>query len=181
MHADAFREIASAFCRENDLCLTISGDMPAGYETAFGTYDVTIHTLFLNFPLLDRVSECESLYYLYHELRHAMQYLHPSAFDAHIQKSRFYVILYNGICYRLTENSWQECRLTGSQEDFTAAYLSLPYELDANAFAYERVRETCGDSPELLALYHSWLPEKILPYPELQKIFARIDDTLPQI
>ena len=41
-------EIVNSFCRENGISVNISYYMPIGYETAYGTYDVTINTLFLN-------------------------------------------------------------------------------------------------------------------------------------
>ena len=75
--------------------------MPSGYETAYGTYDVTINTLFLNTKILHDAPEHEVLFYLFHELRHALQYLRPELFDEQIQESRFYVVLYNGVCYKL--------------------------------------------------------------------------------
>jgi len=112
------------FCIENDLAIKLSHDMPSGYETAFGTYDITINTLFLNLKMLEDAPEFEVLFYFYHELRHAEQYLHPERFELSIQESLPYVILYNGICYKLMGNTWYECKLEG--EDFMDAYLSLP-------------------------------------------------------
>ncbi len=67
--------------------------MPAGYETAYGTYDVTINTLFLNTAILGNAPKYEVLFYLFHELRHAMQYLRPIMFDDKIKESINYVIL----------------------------------------------------------------------------------------
>lgn len=45
-------KIAIRFCYENGIDVKLSYDMPAGYETAYGTYDVTINTLFLNTSIL---------------------------------------------------------------------------------------------------------------------------------
>ena len=42
------------FCRKNDISVLLSYDMTIGYETAYGTYDVTVNTLFLNTELLKR-------------------------------------------------------------------------------------------------------------------------------
>lgn len=42
------------FCMENNLHTKISYDMPTGYETAFGTYDCTIDTLFLNMKMIEK-------------------------------------------------------------------------------------------------------------------------------
>lgn len=167
-----------AFCTENDLTIKLSHDMPTGYETAYGTYDVTVNTLFLNMELLKDAPEYEVLFFLFHELRHAVQYHHPELFDKEIRESRFYVVLYNGICYRLVDNRWRECALEGSEDYFTHVYRSLPYEVDANTFAYEEAKELCGDSEQLHELYGFWIPEDKLEYVELRKIFDRIDDKI---
>ena len=102
--------IAREFCRENGISVNLSYDMPAGYETACGTYDVTVNTLFLNRAVLQNGPKYEALFYLMHELRHAMQYLRPELFDEAIQESRSYIILYNGLCFKLVNNEWRECR-----------------------------------------------------------------------
>lgn len=172
---DKIVHLVDVFCQEKGLSITLSHDMPTGYESAFGTYDVTINTLFLNVQMLRDAPEYEVLFYLFHELRHALQYLRPELFDEQIQESRFYVVLYNGICYKLVGNAWQEVVLKGSEEYFTRAYMSLPYELDANAFAYEKVKEIYGETPQLHGLYSFWAPKEKMDYEELRKIFVRID------
>ena len=171
-------EIVNSFCRENGISVNISYDMPIGYETAYGTYDVTINTLFLNEAILKNAPQYEGLFYLFHELRHAMQYLCPHLFSEQIQKSRIYVVLYDGTCYKLIDNEWQKCFLDGSEEYFTRVYISLPYEIDANTFAYEKTKEICGDTAELQELYAFWMPQDKLEYTEHQKLFCRIDDEL---
>ena len=50
------------------------------YETVYGTYDVTVNTLFLNTAILQGAPEYGVLFYLFHELRHAVQYLRPVLF-----------------------------------------------------------------------------------------------------
>ena len=85
--------IFESFCSEYGLSIRLNRNMPFGYETAYGTYDVTINTLFLNLALLENAPKYEILFYLFHELRHAMQYLRPQDFAEEIQSSRFYVIL----------------------------------------------------------------------------------------
>lgn len=169
-------EIVSGFCVDNDISITLSYDMPVGYETAYGTYDVTINTLFLNAQLLQNAPKHEVLFYLFHELRHALQYLQPELLNPQIQESRFYVVLYNGICYKLVDNEWHEAVLDGSEEYFTRAYMSLPYELDANTFAYEKVKEICGDTDELQKLLAFWCPKDRIGYDEHIQLFHRIDD-----
>jgi len=168
-------EIIAEFCTETGISISLSHDMPAGYETAYGTYDVTINTLFLNAQLLRDTPEYEVLFYLFHELRHAMQYLRPESFDPQIQESRFYVVLYNGVCYKLVDNAWQEVVMEGAEDYFTRAYMSLPYELDANSFAYERVKDICGNTDELQSLYSFWIPAEKMDYVELHDLFIRID------
>ena len=178
LNANRIETLVSEFCADNQLSVQVSYEMPAGYETAFGTYDVTINTLFFNLEMLKNAPEHEVLFYLYHELRHAVQYLHPEVFDTQIQESRFYVVLYNGTCYKLVGNDWQECALEGDESYFTNAYLSLPYEVDANAYAYEKVKALCGDSLELLELYNAWVPEKRWTYEALKALFCQIDGAL---
>ena len=171
-------KIVNDFCHVNGLSVKLSYDMPIGYETAYGTYDVTINTLFLNVGLLYNAPRYEVLFYLFHELRHAMQYLCPSLFSEQIQQSRFYVVLYNGVCYKLIDNEWRECILEGSEEYFTRVYMSLPYEIDANTFAYEKTKEICGDTTELQELYSYWIPKDRFDYEEHKKVFCLIDDVL---
>jgi len=175
MNRNKIESIIAGFCKENSLAVTLSCDMPAGYETAYGTYDVTINTLFLNAQLLQDAPEHEVLFYLFHELRHAMQYLRPESFDPQIQESRFYVVLYNGVCYKLVDNAWQEVVMEGGEDYFTCAYMSLPYELDANSFAYERVKDICGNTDKLQSLYSFWIPAEKMDYVELHDLFIRID------
>lgn len=170
--------LVSDFCAEHALEVRVSYHMPEGYEAAFGSYDVTVNTLYLNLALLKSAPQWEMLYYVCHELRHALQYLKPEQFDKTIQESRFYVVLYNGTCFKLVNHDWKECVLKGKEDDFTAAYLSLPHEMDANAFAYEQVKALCGDSPELLRLYRRWMPERAWDYEELKTLFQSIDAKL---
>ena len=168
------------YCREHDLEITLSWEMPEGYETAFGSFDPTCRTLFLNKSLLRTAPEEEALFYLYHELRHAEQYLHPERFGPEIQQSRQYVILYNGICFKLVGGVWRQCVLQGEEAYFTDAYKSLPYELDANDFAFQKVVDDLGVSPQLQKLYSFWVPKTRWKYQEYEKLFARIDEALEE-
>ena len=171
-----FMSYLDAFCEENDLAVSISYEMPTGYETAYGTYDVTINTIFINRALIENSPAYEALYYLFHELRHAAQYCHPEHFDLAIQKSKNYVILYNGVCFKLVENVWRTCTLSGSENYFTAAYLNLAYETDANRYAYAKVKEICGYSSELQELYNFWTPKVSFSDDEYTKLFAQIGE-----
>lgn len=167
--------VVKDFCRENGISVALSYAMPSGYETAYGTYDVTVNTLFLNAERLKNAPAYEVLFYLYHELRHAMQYLCPQLFCEQIQESRFYVVLYNGVCFKLVGSEWKECRLEGPEEYFTHIYKSLPYEMDASTFAYEKTKALCGDSPALTDLYQFWMPAQRPDYDACRTVFQRIE------
>ena len=127
--------LVGSICAERGLSVVLSWDMPQGYETANGTFDPVAKTLFLNPAVLQSAPEYEAMFYLVHELRHAEQYQHPERFDAMIRVSLPYVVLYDGTCFRLRGETWQECRLDGGEERFRDAYLGFPYEVDANRFA----------------------------------------------
>ena len=129
-----------SFVGENHLDIQLSYSMPPGYEDAFGTFDITVKTLFLNRALLKNRPEFEVLFYFYHELRHAMQYIFPDRFSQSVQDSISYVILFNGQCFKLVEGEWKNCQLPGEEEYFTLVYENLPYELDANLYACDTVK-----------------------------------------
>ena len=97
-----------------------------GLEDAEGSYDPTTNTLFFNEALLSSRAEEERLFVLFHELRHAQQYLQPERFDETIRYSRFYAIQFDGLCFRLDGNEWKSCRLPEAGRNFTALYLSQP-------------------------------------------------------
>lgn len=156
-----WRTLVESICAERGLSVVLSWDMPQGYETANGTFDPVAKTLFLNPAVLQSAPEYEAMFYLVHELRHAEQYQHPERFDAMIRVSLPYVVLYDGTCFRLRGETWQECRLEGGEERFRDAYLGFPYEVDANEFAAQRVKAFCGDSPALRQLRDCWRPKRI--------------------
>ena len=56
---------ASGFCAENGLHLAVSWEMPTGYETAYGTYDIVENTLFLNWALLESLPRGQQFFYLF--------------------------------------------------------------------------------------------------------------------
>lgn len=172
------RETVQAYCRENRISVSLSFEMPEGYDHAHGTYDMLQNTLFLNTGILQESMDVQAMYYLIHELRHAVQYQHPERFDAEIRKSLPYVILYNGTCFRLYEGKWHECRLEGEETYFTKAYLNLPYEKDANIHAYKMTKEKSGGSDELEKLAALWIPESGFDEEEYRKLFSRIDQQL---
>ena len=163
------------YCEENSLPIKLSFDMPEGYETANGTFDPTVKTLFINKEMLQTQPEYEQMFYLFHELRHAVQYLHPERFDELVSMSRLYVIQYDGTCYKLVDGEWRECKLDGSTERFTELYLGQPYERDANDFAYEKVKALLGDFPELQELHAFWMPKKTIEDQAYEEVYGRID------
>lgn len=164
-----------AYCKEHDLTLRLSFDMPAGYETANGTFESESDTVCINAAMLEGRPDHEKAFYLFHELRHALQYLRPGQFDELVEKSRFYAIQYDGTCYKLCGGEWKECRLDGPEAYFTEAYMGQPYEVDANGAAYEKAKELFGDSPELRELYAFWLPKKPVPAETYRELYALID------
>ena len=68
--------------------------MPAGYETANGTFDVESRTVCINADYLKEAPDYEKAFYLFHELRHVSQYLCPELFSSAVNRSIQYVIMY---------------------------------------------------------------------------------------
>ena len=50
-------KLVADFCYENHLSTHFSTDMPEGYETANGTFDITKNTLFFNTAMLAEAPE----------------------------------------------------------------------------------------------------------------------------
>lgn len=163
------------YCHENDLDILLSFSMPVGYESANGTFDPAGKTVFINKHRLDAQPDHEKLFYLYHELRHASQYLQPDRFDEMIIKSQRYVIMYDGVCHKLVDGEWKTCKLDGNEAFFTEVYLGQPCETDANTFAYAKVKSLLGDLPELRALYSFWMPKAAISWETFREIYAEID------
>ena len=99
-----YKKYFDAYCREHGLNLYLSFEMPAGYKTAKGTFDASSRTVFINAEGLDKEPEYERMFYLFHELRHASQYLEPERFNETINRSVQYIIMFDGTCYKLVEN-----------------------------------------------------------------------------
>ena len=168
-----------SFIRENQLDIQLSYAMPPGYEDAFGTFDITEKTLFLNRGLLESKPEFEALFYFYHELRHAMQYIFPEKFPGAVRDSINYVILYHGLCFKLVGSEWKSCQLAGEEEYFTLLYKNLPYELDANLHARDTVRTLLPEyQSDVDSLRGLWLPQKSISEGELASLFRQIDGLL---
>jgi len=163
----------NSFVKENNLKIAISFSMPKGYETAFGTYDVTKQTLFLNESLFDKK---ERLFFtLFHELCHAKQYAHPECFKEEISLSLPYVVLYDGTVFKLEKDQWKTGKL--DLENAIEIYNNLPYELSANSFAFEECKKIKAlDQQEIKAIYEKTLPKEKIEFEELKKIFKQIDN-----
>lgn len=170
-----FEKYFRSYCDEDDLNINLSFDMPMGCETANGTFDPTVKTVFLNAEMLKDYPEYEQLFYLFHELRHASQYMHPERFSDLIAKSRLYAVMYDGTCYKLIDGEWKTCRLEGTVEYFTEMYLGQPYERDANDFAFERVKALVGDAPGLRELYAFWMPKRKVTDEMYEALYDKID------
>ena len=52
------------FCTENNLKLQLSFDMPQGYETANGTFDVETKTVYINAEYLREAPDYEQAFFL---------------------------------------------------------------------------------------------------------------------
>lgn len=175
MDYDAF---FAEYCRENDLDIRLSFDMPEGYETANGMFDPDSNVVFVNARLLEGRPDADKLFALFHELRHASQYLRPEQFDELIVRSRNYVVGFDGVCHKLADGEWKTCHLDGSGDYFTQMYLGQPYEVDANRFACERVKELLGDPPRLRELFSLWMPKTDIPGELYRDLYRRIDSAV---
>ena len=163
---------------ENKLELNLSFVMPEGYETACGTFDAELKTVFINAEYLKKAPDYEKAFTLFHELRHASQYLYPELFSSAIIRSLPYVIMYNGVCYKLIDGKYYACKLEGEEAYFSDIYLGQPYEIDANQFAFEQVKKICGDSESLRKLYEFRMPSQIVPDEVYDSIYTLIDEKI---
>ena len=163
------------YCSEQELICSLSFTMPKGYENANGMFDSTKNIVYINANLLKDVLDIEKAFYLFHELRHAEQHLHPERFDAIIRVALNYDIAYDGNCSKRIDEKWVDCHLDGGEEIFTPLYLSQPHEIDANKFAYHKVKEIFGDSKELEELKSFWVPSNPISSKKYTEIYALID------
>ena len=125
---------------------------------------------------VNKEPEYGKLFYLFHELRHASQYLEPERFNETIKRSIQYIMMFDGTCYKLAGNRYLKCRLKGDEEYFNNLYLGQPHEVDANRFAYEQARKICGDSVGLKKLVEFWMPRQMISNDVYDKVFALIDE-----
>lgn len=162
-----------------DLDISASFDMPEGFQNAFGVFDATKNELFLN--LSSEIDDARFLFTFFHELRHALQYNFPERFDKDVQKSLPYVIHFDGSCFKLIGGEWKSCSLS-EDWDFESAYLSLPYERDANEFAYAQALKRINKSEKerLTNIFNQSLPKRKYNMAQLENIFRKIDDQTNQ-
>ena len=163
---------------DNKLDLTLSFNMPVGYETANSTFDAESKTIFINTDYLKEAPDYEKAFYLFHELRHSSQVLCPERFSGAVNRSIQYVIMYDGTCYKIINGKYYECKLEGGEEYFTNIYLGQPYEADANQYAYEQVKKICGDSDDLRKLYEFWIPDQPVPDDVYDLVYGLIDEKI---
>lgn len=168
------------YCHENNLDISLSFTMPIGYESANATFDPDSKTVYINMRKLNKHPDYEKLFYLFHELRHASQYLQPDRFDKMIMKSQQYIIMYDGVCYKLVDGEWRTCKLDVNEDFFAEVYLGQPYEMDANTFAYKEVSSLLGDSPGLRALHSFWMPKATISEDTFRQIYREIDQSIKQ-
>ena len=60
-----YKKYFEAYCKEHDLELRLSSEMPVGYETANGTFDVSSRTVFINAEKLNKEPEYSKLFYFF--------------------------------------------------------------------------------------------------------------------
>lgn len=171
-----YQNIFDTYCKESGLALQLSFEMPGGYETANGTFDVFCKTVFINAERLKSKLDSEKAFYLFHELRHAEQYLRPNRFSDTIKRSTQYILLYDGTCYKLSGKKYLQCKLEGDEEELINLYLGQPHEVDANTFAYEQVRKLYGDFETLETLFAHWMPRQKVPEEQYKRVFSWIDE-----
>lgn len=161
---------------EYKLDISLSFDMPAGYETANGTFDFESKTVFINAEHLKNGPDYEKAYYLFHELRHSLQSLRPDLFSSAVSRSIRYTIMYDGTCYKIIDGRFVACRLEGGRDFFTDIYLGQPYEVDANTYAYEQAKTIFGDSERLRSLYEFWIPSRPVQDELYDSLYDLIDE-----
>ena len=175
-----YKKYFDEYCEENKLSLSLSYIMPCGYETAFGTFDSNSLTVFINKNLLNDREEFEQAFYLFHELRHALQYTNPQSFNNVINESLSYIIMYDGTCYKKVRDKYYKYKINGDEEFLKNLYVNQPYEVDANEYAYKKVCEVMGFSKELEHLYHRWIPKSRISNETYRLIYKEIDKSIKE-
>lgn len=68
-----YKKCFDDYCSAHNLALHLSFSMPVGYETANGNFDPACKTVFINAKRLKNESDSTKAFFLFHELRHALQ------------------------------------------------------------------------------------------------------------
>ena len=171
-----YQKIFDEYCRENGLALHLCFEMPEGFEGADGMFDPDSRTVYINADFPEGTPDYVRAFFLFHELRHAAQYLCPERFSDLIRRSLGYVIQYDGTCYKLVNGEYMECKLEGGEEVFTDLYMGQPHEMDANRFAYEQVKKLYGDSEKMRQLYEERKPGEAIADRVYEEVYTRIDE-----
>ena len=171
-----YQAIFDEYCRENGLALHMCFEMPEGFEGADGMFDPDSRTVYINTDFPEGTPDFVRAFFLFHELRHAAQYLCPARFSELIRRSLGYVIQYDGTCYKLVNGEYIECKLEGGEEAFTDLYMGQPHEMDANRFAYEQVKKLYGDSEKLREMYEERKPKEAIAEEKYVEVYGMIDE-----
>ena len=171
-----YQEIFDEYCRENGLALHLCFEMPEGFEGADGMFDPDSRTVYINTDFPEGTPDFVRAFFLFHELRHASQYLCPERFSELIRRSLGYVIQYDGTCYKRVNGEYIECKLEGGEEAFTDLYMGQPHEMDANRFAYEQVKKLYGDSEKLREMYEERKPKEAIAEEKYVEVYGMIDE-----
>lgn len=75
-----FLRYFDVFCEETGLRLTLTLEMPAGYDQANGLFDPEKNVVFFNVQRLASRPDYEQAFYFFHELRHAAPISPPGKF-----------------------------------------------------------------------------------------------------
>ena len=175
-----YKKYFDEYCEGNKLSLSLSYTMPCGYETAFGTFDSNSLAVFINKNLLKDKEEFEQAFYLFHELRHALQYTNPQLFSNVINESLSYIIMYDGTYYKKVGDKYYKYKINGDEEFLKNLYVNQPYEVDANEYVYKKVCEVMGFSKELEHLYHRWIPKRKISNETYRLIYKEIDKSIKE-
>ena len=131
-----YKHFFDDYCKECSLDLHLSFDMPSDYETACGTFDPANKTVFINAEHLNAKPDYEKAFFLFHELRHASQYLCPEHFGSEIHRSLQYVIGYDGTCYKLVNGhspaNWMAMKIILPTYILVSRTKSMPIHLLTN-------------------------------------------------
>lgn len=175
-----FEDLIDTFLKEYDIDIRVLKDMPQGYENGFGTFDPEKNTLFFNESLLKQ-KPWLGTFVIFHELRHALQYLRKGLVGDDVTKYLDYVVLYNGDCFKRNGDGYLQTKICGDAEFLKNVYLSFPYELDANEFALDKCKSILNkaDFEKLSDFYERNLrPTKTISKEEIEEITKSIDQNL---